>query len=82
MRKLPFGVAVFIAHAVVVRLFPNFNDFGAYYNETATPKSTTHSLVAWHGKCDYSLRRFFEISLLLRADFIFPLKVKCGVSSV
>ena len=27
-----------------------FNCFGTYYSETATPKSTTHSLAAWHGE--------------------------------
>ena len=44
MGRHPFCVAVFIAHFVTSRHFPNFNGFGAYYSETATPKSTTRQI--------------------------------------
>ena len=44
MARHPFCVAVFIAHFVTSRHFPNFNGFGAYYSETATLKSITRQI--------------------------------------
>jgi hypothetical protein len=43
MGRHPFGTSIFITHFVTFRHFPHFQRLWAYYNEAATPKSTSQA---------------------------------------